>query len=540
MIKKAFDLYIRLVTEFPKLVLSAVFIVTIGLAAGLPNFKLDASSDSLTLEHDTDLDYFREVAKQYQSGDFLIVTFRPNETLFSDQSLALLSDLQRDLGGIEGVVGIDSILNVPLLYSPKQSLSDIMQDSRTLMTPGTDRQLAQQEFLTSPIYKELILGPDQQTTALQLSIAVDEKYIVLVQHRDELRLKKRTQGLSSDEQEELNRAAKEFLDYRTAAESRAHARVEDVRRVVATYKDRAEIFVGGITMITADMITFIENDLVVFGAAVVLFMIIILAFIFRSLRFVVIPMLCCLSAVVMMLGLVSWLDWRLTVISSNFVALLLIISLAIIIHLLVRYREYAAEFPDWNQKQLVTATVKFMARPCLYTSLTTVVAFVSFVVSDIRPVIDFGWLMTMGLLLALGLAFLIMPACFVLLPREKIRSSETENKSKPAAKPFSMFFSDIVDRYGRAVILGSLFVAVLSVVGISRLQVENKFIDYFHESTEIYQGLSVIDKNLGGTTSLDIIINAASQELLPSSLESFDGEDDPFADEYAQTPDSYA
>lgn len=527
-----FDHYARVVTDYPKLVLAFVACLGIFLALGLPKFKLDASSESLTLEHDSDLNYFREMSKQYQSGDFLVVTFKPKSELFSDASLALLGELKNDLASIDGVVSVNSILDVPLLYSPKQSISEIVLKPRTLLTAGVDRNQAREEFLTSPIYKELILGPDGQTTALQLNLAVDGKYFELVQKRDALRLKRDTKGLNDEESLVLREVTQEFLIYRTAAETRAHNRVESVRQVVDSYKENAQIFVGGITMITADMITFIRNDLVVFGTAVIIFMITILAFIFRSLRFVLIPMTVCILAVVMMLGYVSWLDWRLTVISSNFVALLLIISLAIIIHLVVRYREYAAEQPDWSQKQLVVATVKFMARPCFYTALTTIVAFASLVVSDIRPVIDFGWMMTIGLVVALFLAFVLMPALLMLLPREAF--SDVDSGSGAVAresKPFTMRFSHIVEKHGGKVFLASIVVAVLSVFGISRLQVENRFIDYFHETTEIYQGLSVIDNNLGGTTSLDIIVSSSTNiNNAETSLE----EEDPFADVEAE------
>ncbi|MFL0810969.1 MAG: MMPL family transporter [Agarilytica sp.] len=532
-----FNRYIALVTQYPKSILFFIALLTLALAAGLPRFKLDASSDSLTLEHDEDLKYFREVSQSYKSGDFLVVTFRPEVDLFSDDALAILGDLKADLAQIDGVVSINSILDVPLLYSPKQSIREIVKEPRTLLLPGVDRLAAKQEFLTSPIYRDLILGPDGQTTALQLNLAVDETFIDMVQERDALRLKRDTEGLSKQESQQLTIVSKAFLEYRTAAEARGHLRVEEVRAVVAKYKNQAEIFVGGITMITADMITFIQNDLVVFGTAVLIFMVAILAIIFRNLRFVVIPMLSCMAAVIMMLGYVSWLDWRLTVISSNFVALLLIISLAIIIHLVVRYREYCAEHPAWSQQQLVAATVTFMARPCLYTALTTIVAFASLVVSDIGPVIDFGWMMTIGLVVALVLAFLLMPACLMLIKREDKRAHEEEIRSEHEA--FTLRFSRVVENHGVAVFVGAGVVAILSVIGISRLQVENRFIDYFHSSTEIYQGLSVIDNNLGGTTSLDIIVTKQEYGDVEVAL---DGEsevqrgsesEEAFVDEYA-------
>ncbi len=530
MVSRFSGMWLRWVTERPKSVILVLLLLLVAAAFGLPNFKLDASADSLTLEHDQDLTYFRQVSKNFDNGDFLIVTFTPKDELFSDPSLALLRNLQDDLAKIEGVDNINSILNVPLLYSPKRGLREIAKETRTLETPGVDRQMAKQEFLTSPIYKNMILSPDGQTTALQLNIAVDHKYIELVQKRDALREKRYSSSLSAEESAQLEQVSEEFLAYRTRSEARGHHRVEEVRKVVHKYNNKAQIFVGGITMITADMVSYIKKDLILFGSAAVGFMILVLAVIFRSLRFVVIPMVTCLSAVLIMLGLISWLDWRLTVISSNFVALLLIISLAIIIHLVVRYREYVDEHPDWSRAELVKATLIYMAKPCLYTSLTTIVAFASLVVSDIRPVIDFGWMMTMGLVFALVLAFLFLPACLMLLPKDVPSAAAQGPRTH---KPLTLYCSAAVEKAGGTVLTASLLIAALSIWGISRLQVENRFIDYFHEDTEIHQGLSVIDNKLGGTTSLDIIINqkAALGNLNELQLPAeFTDEADPFAE----------
>ncbi len=534
MIKPFTSAWLHIVTHYPKAVLGVVVVVLLAAIIGLPNFKLDASADSLTLEHDTDLDFFRDVSRNYNKGDFLVVTFTPkDQDLFSDDSLDTLNRLQQGLAGIRGVESINSILNVPLLYSPKQSLREIASNPRTLLSEGVDRQLAKQEFLTSPIYRELILSPEGQTTALQLNMAVDYRYLDLVGERDALRAKDREGELRPGEKAQLQKVSEEFLAYRTNAQQRNHEQVEAVREVVAQYQSEAEIFVGGVSMITADMITFIKKDLVLFGCAVVLFMILVLVVIFRSLRFVVIPMATCLTALVMMLGLLSWLDWRLTVISSNFVALLLIISLSIIIHLVVRYREHAELNPDWSQLQLVEKTLTEMAKPCLYTTLTTVVAFASLVVSDIRPVIDFGWMMTIGLILAFALAFMVMPAALMLLPREKPNATRT---SDTGSLPLTGYCAIAVERAGPTIVVVSVIAAVLGFWGVTKLQVENRFIDYFHEDTEIHQGLLVIDNKLGGTTSLDIIIarqavdEGAQGGQAAIGQEPTDAEDDPFAD----------
>jgi predicted RND superfamily exporter protein len=522
--EKLVSLYQSLVIERPKLALTLVAALVIAFAAGLPNFRLDASADSLTLETDTDLDYFREVNKRYQSGDFLVITFKPRGELFSEPSIKLMQELVADLAQVEGVVSTLTMLDAPLLYSPKVSLTEITEP-RTLLTEGVDWQAAKREFLESPIYEEMILGPDGQTTAIMLNLRVDEDYIRMVRHRDGLRAKRNQHGLTDAEQLELEQVSQEFLDYRTALSDRDHLRVEEVRRIVASYRDRAELFVGGATMITSDMLSFIEHDLQVFGIAILIFMVVIMAVIFRQKRFVVLPLLTCFSAVIIMLGGLSWVDWRLTVISSNFVSLLLIISLAITIHLVVRYREYHAATPDAPQAELVMNTVRFMARPCLYTTLTTMVAFISLVVSDIRPVIDFGWMMSMGLALALVLAFIIIPAGLMVLPK-----GEPKDKGDNS-HVFTLKFAWFTEKHHALVLWLSLLAAIVSGYGISRLEVENRFIDYFHSSTEIYQGMETIDKNLGGTITLDITLDAKElEDNFDFGSEGVADEDDPFGE----------
>ncbi len=528
--------YERIVLMHPKFVLSLVLVVTLGLAMGLPNFKLDASADSLTLENDTDLDYFREINERYSSGDFLVVTYSPlpGDDLFSDKSLATLTALTQDLEKIEGVVNVLSMINVPLLYSPKISVSQLHDTPRTLLTEGVDREMAKQEFLNSPVFRKLILGPEGQTTALLASIAVDQRYIDLVRGRDALRFKRKTEVLSAEETIELERLSQEFLEYRTARAVVEKDRVKAVRALMDNYRDRAQIFLGGPSMITADMVDFIRGDLEVFGAGITLFIVITLAVIFRQTRWVMLPLVTCGFSIVMMLGWLSWIDWRLTVISSNFVALLLVLTMALTIHLIVRYRELHHETPEASQLELVREMVRFMARPCIYTVLTTIVAFASLVVSGIRPVIDFGWMMTIGLAVSLVLGFLVIPAGMLVLGKAKVVQAGSQGGQLPA------HFSNFTERHGNLVLVLSLVVSLISVVGISKLQVDNRFIDYFKEHTEIYQGLSIIDQKLGGTTPLDIIIQAPSSAAIPHTLGVPDGDDpfendpfeeDPFADD---------
>jgi len=497
------NFYQKTVLRHPLAAIFMVLALAIAMALGLPNFKLDASADSLTLEHDDDLNFFREVVQRYGSDNFLIVTFSPIEgDLFDDNNLQTLSSLRNELAEIKGVESMLSLLDVPLLYSPKVEVADLKGELNTLLSPGVDRDLARQEFLNSPIYKDLILGSDGQTTGMLATLELDQKYLDLVQARDALRLIKSTDGLSPEQQLELDAVSKEFLDYRTAKAAVSHKLVADVRSLMDGYRDRATIFLGGPDMITADMVDFIKSDLAIFGAGILIFVIVTLAVIFRQLRWVILPLSTCALCLVIILGFLSWIDWRLTVISSNFVSLLLIITLALTMHLIVRYRELYRTQTEATQEQLVIDTVRSMAKPCLYTVLTTIVAFMSLVVSNIRPVIDFGWMMTMGISLALVVAFIIIPAGMMLVGKGKDSAGNDNSAS------FTSVFANFTERHGNIVLLVACGLSVLSIYGISRLEVENRFIDYFRSDTEIYQGMEIIDASLGGTTPLDIIIQA--------------------------------
>lgn len=535
------QMYRALIINRPYHVLALLVLLTLGAAFGMTNFKLDASADSLTLEHDTSIDYLREISKRYQSGDFLVLTYAPKADMFSDESINTLKQLRDELASVDGVASVYSMIDVPLLYSPMRTLAEQKESTRTLLTPGVDRAMVKQEFLTSPIYRDMLLSPDGTTSAILLNLKVNNQYIQMARHRDALRLKRDKEGLSADEEKELAQVSAEFLDYRTASAAEDATRVEIVRGIVAKYQDRAQIFLGGVSMITTDMIAYIKSDLVVFGAALVAFIIFVLAVLFRQWRFVVLPLATCLMSVILMLGWLGWIDWRLTVISSNFVALLLIMVFAFTIYVVVRYREVHALNPDMEQTEIVMQTVRDMTVPCLYSALTTIVAFMSLVMSGIRPVIDFGWMMTIGLSVGFILVFVVLPAGLMVLPK-----GEPKDRGDNSAA-LTVRFSKLAQFHGGKIVLLSLLVALVSVWGISKLEVENRFVDYFKSDSEIHQGLSVIDRQLGGTVTLDIILDA--DKNIVDVVESDAGDEaDPFAedsdvdaaDEFAEEEDPFA
>ncbi len=532
-------LYERLVLRRPWLALALVAALVAGFATQLGKIKLDASADSLMLQGDPSLELYREISAEYSSEEFVLITWQPHADLLAPESLQPLRLMADELRQLKGVSSVVTVWDVPLLESPPVTLSDISSPEPlpSLDNPGIDLELVRKELTTSPIYADLLASRDGKLTAVQINLERDEVYYDLLARRDALRGKRDRDGLSTAERKELAAVEKVFKAHTAVALDAQSRLVGEVRKIAARYHNYADIFVGGVPMIAADMVSFIASDLVIFGSAILGIMLLVLAFIFRRLRWVLIPVVTCSATVIIMLGLLGALDWRMTVISSNFVAVLLIITLAISIHLVVRYRELHAVEPDGELYERVLRSMQLMAIPCIYTGATTIVAFMSLVVSGIQPVIDFGWMMTTGILLALVLNFVIVPCLILVWPDKK------PHRHTGTDTPLTARFAGVVLNHGGAILLVSTVLVVLTVVGISRLQVENRFIDYFDKSTEIYQGMELLDSRLGGTIPLDIILAPLNMdEPLPGLEPAATGAAAPVAadDPFAQDEDDFA
>ena len=522
------DMYFKWVIEKPVWALVFVTLIVVGFSYHIPNFKLDASAESLVLENDNALEYYRKISKVYGSDDFLVITYSPKKDMMSDEVLADLKALSDELSKLDRIHSIDNILNVPLLNSPRVEIGKLATDIRTLETPGVNRELAREEFLKSPIYKNLLMSPDGKTTIIRVNFKRDQKYFDFLNKRNELRAKIKTKDFTSNDEVLFNKAQEEFRNYHASVLDKEDKVIQAVRYIMDRHRDNAEMFLGGVPMITTDMIGFIEHDLKTFGLGVIIFIILMLSLFFKKLRWVVLPVGCCLITTAVVVGFLGLMDWRVTVISSNFISILLIITISLIIHLIVRYQDLNQSKPGQDQKQLVRQTVGFMVLPCFYTSITTIVAFCSLLVSGIRPVIDFGWTMTIGISLAFVLNFTFFPAALVLL------SPEISRSGKDKTRIFTLAIAAFIKRHQKIILCGSFLLAVVSIIGISKLEVENRFIDHFKSNTEIYKGMQVIDRKLGGTTPLNIVMNPDQKyfdylkEVEQNKEEDFD---DPFADE---------
>ena len=507
MIKKIYD---NVILKFPFIVLFVLFLGVAVLSYHATKLEIDASAETLLLDDDKDLKFAREVSKRYESSDFLVVTYTSEENLLSDFNLKNLKDLSNQLLKLPNISSITSILNVPLVQSPIRPIADLVDGVDTLESKNINKKLVKYEFLSSPLYSNNLVSPDFKTTALLLNLKEDKKYYELLEKRNLLLSKKRAKDISSEELVKLEKTILEFKKHRDITRAEESLHIQNIRNILASYQsEKTSIFLGGISMIASDIVEYVRSDLLIYGSTLVFLLIFILWLIFRNTRWIVLPIVICLLSVVSTAGILGLFAWEVTVISSNFIALQLIITISIVLHLIVRYRELNTKYKHASQYKLVINTILSKINPSFFAIITTITGFASLVLSSIQPVKNLGLMMSAGIAISLILAFLVFPIILILMKKK----SEFIKKSN---SNFSLITSasKLVENNGKLIIIGSIAVVVFSLTGASKLIVENSFINYFKQSTDIYQGMKVIDEKLGGTTPLDVIIKFKDEKTI--------------------------
>ena len=478
------SIYKKIITDFSKITL---FFLSILIAFSLyqaKNFNLDASSDALLLEGDPDLKYLREVNETYGSKDFLVLTYTPISSFTEKETILNLQLLKSKIEKLTWVDSVITVIDVPLLKSTDEGLMERLKNYKTLAYPEIDRERGFEEIINSPIYKDYVISKDGKTSGIVVYLKKDKRLAEYVKIKDKYFDQINETGLLKEEKVNYKKFIKEYEDYKNLYNTRNHQNITEIRDVISKYGENAKIHLGGIPMIADDMMSYIKSDILVFGIGVFIFIVLTLWFIFRNLKWVIMPLLGCATSVVIMIGLLGLIGWKVTVISSNFIALMLILNMAMNIHLTVRFLQLKKEFPHLTKNETVIEASKKMMLPILYTVLTTICAFLSLVLSGIKPIIDFGWMMTLGLIVSFLVTFLLLPSLISLL------ASENEIGLKDTEKSFiTSVLASFTKKYG-IIIFGSTFlIIVFSVVGITKLEVENSFINYFDKETEIYKGM---------------------------------------------------
>jgi predicted RND superfamily exporter protein len=488
-------LYQNTVLKNPKSIFLLLIFALLSFGYFSKDFRLDASSETLLIEGDPDLEYLKAVTERYGSKDFLILTYTPNERMISESSINNLLSLKYKIQSLDWVHSVVTLLDIPLLDNSDAPLQERLEKFTTLKDKDIDKERGFNEILNSPIFRNFVISEDGNTSGIIVYIKKSETLIQL-------------QGKNKNEIE----------NYKDSLKKKNHENIIQIREIIKSYDDIGKIYLGGIPMIADDMMSFIKSDIIVFGLGVLLFIIAILWFVFRKLIWVIIPISSCFFSVLIMTGLLGLLGWKVTVISSNFIALMLILTMAMNIHMSTRFLQLRNNFPDLKNSEIISMTTNKMFRPILYTVLTTVCAFLSLIFSGIKPIIDFGWMMTFGLITSFIITFTLLPSLLKFVSNNNIRIKENKDSK------ITSFFGKISINNKNIILTFTGLIIILSIIGISRLEVENSFINYFNKNTEIYKGMKLIDEKLGGTTPLEVILK------FPNKNESMSDEESEFED----------
>jgi len=508
------------------IVILGILILSFFSAVGLNNFKLDASSDALVLESDESLKTYREAEDEFGDSSFLIVTYEPQGELFSDYSLNRIANLENDLKKINGVDSVLSILDAPIFFQPRVGLTDVADNLKDLTDENIDLELAREEIINNPIYKELIISKDGKVTAMQVVLRGNDEYDELISERYEI-----LDTLSSKEvlslknktelQNRLNQINERISELNNQESEFSKLLISEIRGTLNKYKDEATIYLGGPSMIATDMMEYIESDLIIFGSAVALIFALMLYLFFGSIWLVILPLLNAFLATFITAGFLGYMDWKISVVSSNFIALLLILTISLTVHLVVKINEIKKET---SFKNAIIQGYDQMFAPCFFAALTTAVAFLSLTFGELKPVIEFGKMMAFGISIAFILTFTFLPCIFYLINNKPHKDFLSLYKINQSLLNFST-------KYKLFVVTSFLISFIVLCFGITKLEVENRFIDYFDKNTEIYKGMYEIDSKLGGTATLDIIISKPEDDFETISIDDEFFEDDLFDDE---------
>ena len=469
------EFYQNTVLKKPIFILVLLLICLFFFGYHSKNFRLDASSETLLIEGDPDLKYLNEINDRYGAKEFLVLTYTPKKSMIDESSIKNLLRLKEQIQKLAWVHNVITLLDIPLLNSSDEPLIERLQNYSTLKSQRIDKERGFNEILNSPVFRNFVISEDGKTSGI----------IVYIKSKNKIK------EFKTKKDEEL---------YKDKLKKQNHQNILEIRQVIENFNLNSKIHLGGIPMIADDMMTFIKNDIIVFGLGVFLFIIATLWYVFRKLIWVIVPISSCFFSVIIMTGLLGLLGWKVTVISSNFIALMLILTMAMNIHISTRYLQLSKQFPKLNKFKIISLTTRKMFWPILYTALTTIFAFLSLVFSEIKPIIDFGFMMTFGLIISFLITFSLLPTLINLIKFNKVLLKKEKGSF------ITNFFCKISSSSQNAVFGTTIIIIFLSIFGISKLEVENSFINYFDKNTEIYKGMKLIDEKLGGTTPLEVIL----------------------------------
>lgn len=483
-----------------------IFLIS-ALAWQAKYFEIDASADTLLVDNNKHYILSQLADQRYGSEEFILIAFKPNNTaLFSASNLNTLVDIADKIEQLPRVKQVNSIANMPIFSAADNVSADVA--NLTWEKQKFDEQTLSLSLKKHPLYEGLLIN--QAQTALSLQVVFNSQADIEAVNNDIIAIKQHllNRDLTKRELNSLAQLKKQQQKLNKQLEQTRINEIEKIRTILAPYKKVGSFYLGGNNLLSYELIQIIQSDLVLFGSLIFIVIIMLLWFLFRHLSWVLLPIVCCATSVVMTVGLLAALNFKVTVISANVFALQIILSLAMIIHLIVHYQELVLKHSHWSHQQLVLATIKEKIKPCFYAGLTTTIGFGSLIFSGVQPVISFGWMMVVAMLVSFIVSLVFFPALLLAIfnkqafvkQHKKIENGMSATASFVKARPKSIIFT-------------SLLLTLVGILGCFNLSAENSFLNYFSESTDVRKELSFIDQEFGGSTPFDLLLDIPDEQI---------------------------
>ncbi|WP_339767900.1 efflux RND transporter permease subunit [uncultured Paraglaciecola sp.] len=497
----------NMIIRHAKLIL-LLFVIGGGLAAwSAQQFKIDASADTLLIKNNKMFVETQVMNERFSPQEFILVAYKPKDRpVFSQQSFNDIQQISSELKTLPRVAEVTNILNVPLLSLSGELDPDLKPDQLTWQANHYSADKMREVFTDHPLFTDLLVNKDQTATAMQIVFKPNTELRDIQSKIIGIQQKVLDGELSEQDEQRIDKLKRQAEPIEEQLKKTRQQEIKQIYQIIEPFKDDADLYLGGAYVLGQQMIDIIQSDLLVFGSAIGLAICLILFVLFRKIRWVVLPLLCCGLSVLLTVGLFGLLDFRATVISSNFIALQLILTLAVVVHLIVEFRQLEEQDSEASQQSLLRQTFINKFKPCLYAGITTSVGFASLLFSGIQPVVSFGWMMIVAMGVSISVSLLLFPA--VLASFKRKGDSHESRFSQYVVSAISNFTL----RRPTFIVLITLIISGGAIFGILKLNVENSFLNYFKESTQVRTELEFIDREFGGSTPLDLIYTIPENE----------------------------
>ena len=490
----------QLIIKHAKLILLGAVIITLAALWSAQSFKIDASADTLLLKNNKLFIETQVMNKRFSPQEFILIAYQPkNHPLFSNKTFADITQLSAKFRALKRVSTVTNILNVPLLSLAGELNPKLNPDNFTWQNQHYSAEQMRAVFKHHPLFTDLLVNSKQTATAMQVVFKANQPLLNIKNQIIDLQAKSLTNSLTKQDQQRIDALKMQAEPIEQQLKKVRQQEIKQIYQITSAYQQDANLFLGGSYVIGQQLITIVKHDLLVFGSAISAAICLLLFILFRRIRWVILPVLCCAVSVVLTLGLFALLDLRATVISSNFITLQIILTLAVVIHLIVEFRQLGEQHTEATQNELLLTTFTNKFKPCLYAGITTSVGFASLIFSGIQPVISFGWMMIVAMLISIVSSLVLFPAFLSLFTRQAEYSPQQINRI------IIKFFGYCSLNYAKLIVVVSVLITILATLGLFRLQVENSFINYFKTSTQVHKELTFIDQQFGGSTPLDLV-----------------------------------